>query len=180
MKTAQWPLYSVQALCLIIIKAATLQQTMQISLNLHEATICYTANCLPPEKVKKKRFYCISIFYTVLMGIICKTHVRGIATAYPTWALQVIYIRFSCYSSYRHVKCLLLLYCHRFHSTYTCCWASGLLLKEWENIDVFSGTLSSSWHSLAFCPSYSQVLDRVTLVSAEQKEVIAKMAFALN
>lgn len=43
------------------------------------------------------------------MGTICETHVKGMAPAYPTWALQAIYIRMSCYSSCRHIKCLLLL-----------------------------------------------------------------------
>lgn len=48
---------------LIIIKAATLEQTIQISLSLHAATICYRAT---PRKVKEKRFYCIFTFYTIL------------------------------------------------------------------------------------------------------------------
>lgn len=42
------------ALSLIIIQAAALQQTIQITLNLHVATICYTAT---PRKVKEISLY---------------------------------------------------------------------------------------------------------------------------
>lgn len=145
MESAQQTLYLVQTLCWVIGKSTTLQQIVQshcqISLSLHVATVCNISPHQPLRKVREKRFYCISIFYTVLMGTICKTHARGIATAHPTWALRAIYIRFSCWSSCRHVKCLLLLYCHCFHSTYTCCWASGLVLKRMGESWFFFRTL---------------------------------------
>lgn len=76
----------------------------------------------------KRRDFIVFLSFTLYFGAPYAKRVWKAQPQHTTWALRVISVRWSCYSSCRHVKCLLLLYCHHFHSTY-------LLLSIWSCIE---------------------------------------------
>jgi hypothetical protein len=125
---------------LVIIKATILQQTMCkviykfLSIYMYPpfAIFPYTN---PPERWKRRNFIVFPSFILCLWAPYAR-HMKGTASAHPTRALQAIYIRFSCYGSCRHVKCLLLFIAAALilHipavEQLVSCW------KGWERVDV--------------------------------------------